>query len=215
MAQVLISDKIVDTALIMEWKFIEPVKIGQFSNPFTTQYFTDSLRPLTVDGQVYYGAEKFLNIAATQNSLDADQDTTTITINLVGGRTYDPDIYGYDFSPSDFTKYLLDERAYKVKGSSITIKRVFLDDNGNIDTAISPNPMGRFYGFVKTFTVTDTEDPITKQGSNIMVLNCLSKKSFIYNSLNGRATSSSQAGLTTEMREVKKLADAKLDWGQG
>lgn len=206
MATSLITDQIIRTNMLIEWTYYDI-----FAGANQTDYLTDATTNLTVDGKEYFAADKFLSISGTKNAIDSDNDSVTITINTINATSF-KSAYStsnrYVYTPNFFIR---DNGQKKVKGSSIVLKRVFLDESGGLATTVSPNPIGRFYGFVKTFTITDVEDPVTKTGYGHLVLNCASKKSVVFSTISGRFTNRKDI---EEAQNVPRLAGANLNWGK-
>ena len=105
----------------------------------------------------------------------------------------------------------------RLKGSKIQIYRGLFDANtGKILTAVSPNPVGRFSGFITNYSLDETYDFDAKVASNTIVLQCTSNVEFFENKKSGRRTNSEsyrQYYDDPSFDRVSELQNTSFDFG--
>jgi hypothetical protein len=164
-----------------------------------TLRFTDSLYPLTIDGNTYLGLGNFLSITSTSNELRSSTAPITVTISGI---------------PTSSINEVVNSR---IKGSKIDIYRVLYNPENNQVLNITGNPAGRFFGYVTNYTISEDFNAQTRTATNTVELICSSVQEVLENKIAGRKCSpnSMKAFYPTDisMDRVPNLAGANFDFG--
>lgn len=168
---------------------------------FTTQTlrFSDRLTPYTISGQVYTGLGKLLSITNSSSELRATPFDVTVTLSGI---------------PNTSIAEIIHSR---IKGSTITISRGLFNANTEQLLAVSPNPVGRFKGYVNNYSLNEDYDADSRTSTNTIVLICSSTVSLLQNKISGRRTNpeSQKRFYSTDvsMDRVPVLKDSYFDFG--
>lgn len=176
--------------------FCNFVPTTQFGLP-RAQYFSDYYKKVTVDGNDYQPLGKLLSISDTRNEVITSSSTLLVTFSAI------PD--------SDLQDFL----SYKVKGAKIIIKRLLIDPLTGVPLDIPGNPVGRFFGSVNNYVVSEEYDWQTKQASPIVSLECASYIDVLTQTKNGRRTNDAdfRGDIDLIMRRVTALTNANINFG--
>ena len=166
----------------------------------------------------YYPLQRLLTISPSKNQVQTAGDNLSITINAYENGTY---------RDMDFL------RNSRVEGSEITVKRALFGSDGKLLTLTGGNPIGRFKGFVETFTINDTYDITTGKSDTVINLSVTDYKSYLDKKVAGRKTTRPYRGawvkgyveivpglkspdLETDnaFNNVAKLSNTKFEWGK-
>ncbi len=206
----------ITTALFVDW-YIPNYSEGPSVIPSVFRFsdynryidFGDAL-PSGVGGNAgYYPLQRLLTISPSKNQVQTSGDGITITINAYETGTYED---------MDFL------RNSRIEGSEITVKRAIFDTDGNLLSMTSPNPIGRFKGFVSTFTINDSYDITTGKSDTIITLNVTDYKNSLSKKIAGRKTTRPYRGGFYDddgnfyfdqcFSAVSKLSNTKFEWGK-
>lgn len=136
--------------------------------------FDDDALPAGVAGDGgYYPLQRLLTISPSKNQVQTAGDSLSITINAYENGTY---------RDMDFL------RNSRIEGSEVTIKRALFGSDGKLLQLDGGNPIGRFKGFVETFTINDTYDTITGKSDTVINLSVTDYKSYLNKKVSGRKT---------------------------
>ena len=187
---------------LCHWEINSPTNQTNFNF-----YFSDSHRRITAGGQEYTPLDRFVNISSTRNSIISDGDSVEIGIT------------GLDRNhQNDLT---LNFSLYSIRYSKMTVRRAFFGREGelldiyNDDSTTALNPRIKFKGFVNTYSITDTVDPISGAASNSLILQCIDQKSYWKNKKNGRQTNDYDAPLNDRcFVNTRRFKDRPIEWGK-
>ena len=161
--------------------------------------FSDFSRPITFGGYSYTGLGGLLGISSTTSELKSSNSSVTITISGI---------------PNGSIEEIVNSR---IKGSKVTIYRAIFDSNGALRSDISPNPVGRFYGFVNNYSLDEEYDIDARTAKNTIAIICSSKQELLGNKVAGRKTnpSSQKTFYSTDvsMDRVPNLVGANFNFG--
>lgn len=217
----------ISTGLFVDW-YIENYSEGsgvyannfRFSDYHRYVEFAGDTVPVgsvqTKDG--YLPLQRLLSISPSKNQVQTSGDNVTITINA------------YEAGDYRSMSWLRNSR---IEGSEITIKRAVFDDQGELLPLTIGNPVGRFKGFVESYTVNDTYDITTGKSDTVIVLSVTDYKNSLSTKIGGRKTARPyRGGWLTGYTEtvpglkspvivqdrafdnVAKLANTKFAWGK-
>jgi len=218
----------ISTGLFVDW-YIENYSEGsgvyannfRFSDYHRYVEFAGDTVPVgsvqTKDG--YLPLQRLLSISPSKNQVQTSGDNVTITINA------------YEAGDYRSMSWLRNSR---IEGSEITIKRAVFDDQGELLPLTIGNPVGRFKGFVESYTLRDSYDLGTGKSDTVLTLQIEDYKNYLTKKVTGRKTARPNRGgwLTgfeetvpglqspvlqydQSMNNVVKIAGAKFEWGKG
>jgi hypothetical protein len=165
----------------------------------------------------YYPLQRLLTISPSKNQVQTAGDNLNITINA-----YEQG----DYRDMDFL------RNSRIEGSEIVVKRALFDRSGELLPLTAGNPVGRFKGFVETYTINDTYDITTGKSDTVITLNVTNYKTYLDNKQGGRKTArpfrgawitgyTSTGQLTSPVflvdncfNNVAKLSNTSFEWGK-
>ena len=193
--------------------------VYRFSDWHRHVIFDDDPLPLGVNGNAgYYPLQRLLTISPSKNQVSPGTDSLSITLNAYESGTY---------SDMDWL------RNSRIEGSEITVKRALFGQDGELLTLTGGNPIGRFKGFVETFSVNDTYDIVTGKSDTVITLEVATYTSYLKKKVTGRKTARPyKGGWVTGYSEVvpglkspvivydrcfdkvAKLSNTKFEWGK-
>jgi hypothetical protein len=160
--------------------------------------FSDFYRNITFDSVTYTGLGSLLGVSSTTSELKSSNSSVTITISGI---------------PNTSTEEIVNSR---IKGSKITVYRAILDDY-NLMAGISPNPVGRFFGFVNNYSLEEEYNIEDRTAKSSISLICSSVQELLDNKIAGRKTnpSSQKTFYSTDvsMDRVPNLVGANFNFG--
>lgn len=166
--------------------------------------FSDSNRVLAIpesDGQYYdYDAlGQLMGITATSSDLRSTAGEVTVSLSGI---------------PADNINQVLN---YKIKGSSIEIRRAIFDPTTNLLLDIPYNPVGKFWGIVNNYEIVD-DIPVGGQTGTVTIgLVCSSTLDVLRVKLSGRRTNPIDQRLwyptDPSMDRVPNLANSNYNFG--
>jgi hypothetical protein len=161
--------------------------------------FSDSLIPLTVDGQLYLPLGELMSISSTSNELRSSASSLTLSITGV---------------PTQNMQEILNS---KFKGSPVSIHRVIFDPATYAVLNIEGNPAGRFFGVIDNFNIEESWDQANRTSSLTIGFECTSTQAALENKLSGRKCNSTSHRAfypnDPSMDRVTALAGANFDFG--
>lgn len=161
--------------------------------------FSDRLEPYTLDGELYQGLGRLMNITSTSSEIRASSGDLTITISGI------PDSSIYEIVNS------------RIKGCPVRITRVFFNPTTNEPLEIDGNPLARFRGFVNNYGLNEEYDNSSLTSSNTITLICASAIDVLSNKYAGRKTNPYSEKkfypLDLSMDRVPTLEKATFDFG--
>ena len=181
--------------------------------------FDNDPLPLGSLGNVGYAPlQKLLTISPSKNQVSPGTDSLSITLNAYENGTY---------SDMDWL------RNSRIEGSQITVKRALFGQDGELLTLTGGNPIGRFKGFVETFTVNDTYDIATGKSDTVISLEVATYTAYLKQKTTGRKTARPYRGAWLKgyvetvpglkspdleydrcFDKVAKLSNTKFEWGK-
>lgn len=136
------------------------------------------------DGQSYTYSPLGLFLAVSEFTNELKPSTSDVTISLSGiDQTNLTGIMGY-FNRTTYGQNSL-------KGSPVTIRRVFFDSTTGIKLNIAGNPSIRFQGYISNYSFNDEFNQFNDTTSTTISVSCTNIVSVLDNKLNGRKTNSS------------------------
>lgn len=171
------------------------------SGSFTSQVlrFSDRIGSYTLNGETYVGTGNLMGITATSSEIRTSGGEITISLSGI---------------PNSSIAEIINS---KIKGSRVDIYRAIFDSTNGKLLSIAGNPLGRFKGYVTTFTLNEDFDNATRTSSNTIVLNCSSIIDVLQNKVAGRKTNpSSQKKFYSNdvsMDRVPNLENATFNFG--
>jgi hypothetical protein len=161
--------------------------------------FSDRLGNYTLNSEVYVGAGALMGITATSSEIRTSGGEITISLSGI---------------PNTSIAEIINS---KIKGSRVDIYRAIFDSTSGQLLSIAGNPLGRFKGYVTTFTLNEDFDNTTRTSSNTIVLNCSSIIDVLQNKISGRKTNPSSQkkfySSDVSMDRVPNLANATFNFG--
>lgn len=178
----------ITTGLFVDW-YIPNYSEGAGIFPFNFR-FSDYHRYIEFAGDTvptgsiqsrdgYLPLRRLLSISPSKNQVLTSGDNVTITINAYNAGDY---------------RSMTWLRNSRIEGSEITIKRAVFDDQGELLPLTIGNPVGRFKGFVESYTVNDTYDITTGKSDTVIVLSVTDYKNSLTTKISGRKTARPYAG---------------------
>jgi len=207
----------ITTGLFVEW-YIPYFSEGTTDFPVTFR-FSDYTRSVEIEGEKYTPLSYLLTISPSKNQVQTSGDGLTMTLTGI--------------EPNNYTdmRFLQNSR---IEGSTVTIRRGIFGDDGNLVTLTGGNPVGRFKGFVESYTLRDSYDLGTGKSDTVLTLQIEDYKNYLTKKVTGRKTARPNRGgwLTgfeevvpglqspvlqydQSMNNVIKIAGAKFEWGKG
>lgn len=171
------------------------------SGSYTSQVlrFSDMLTPYTINSEVYTGLGRFMSITSSRSELRVSGGELTITLTGI---------------PNTSIAEIVNS---KIKGAPVRVYRALFDSNTNQLLAVSPNPLGRYRGFVNNYSLNEEFDADARTASNTLVLVCASSVDVLQNKVAGRKTNpeSQKRFYPTDlsMDRVPNLENATFDFG--
>jgi hypothetical protein len=116
------------------------------SGSYTSQnfFFSDCSTEKTINGDVYTPLGFLLGISNTSSELRANGDDVTVNISGI---------------PNTVISAIVNSR---FKGSTVEIYRGLYDVTTGDLLAVSPNPIGRFFGIVNNYSIQEDYDNDTR-----------------------------------------------------
>ena len=161
---------------------------------YQTLTFSDYHKDYAIDGTTYQGLGELLSITDTTDELRASPKDITIAISGI---------------PSGNVAEILDN---KIKGSSITVSRGFFNPDTGVLLAIAGNPVGKFYGVVSNFDISDDLRMGSDTGAIVITLTATSIVEILNNKISGRRTNSADFP-NGDMDRVSALAKSNFNFG--
>lgn len=181
------------------------IQVDEYSQtaggPYTAQVlrFSDLNTTFTINGESYLGAGNLMGITATSSEISASGGQVTISLSGI---------------PNTSIAEIVNS---KIKGAPVRIYRAFFNANTGALLTFSPNPIGRYRGFVNSYSLNEEFDNATKTSSNTLVLVCSSAVDVLQNKVAGRKTNpESQKRFypnDLSMDRVPALENATFDFG--
>ena len=133
--------------------------------------FSDHMADYDINGVTYTALGNLVSIAATNKELNVSSNTVSIQISGI------PDQSVEEILKSD------------MKGSPVTLSRAFFDTAGNliVDPGIA-NPVGRYKGFINSYSMTETWDIENRMSTFTVTFECTSFVDMISRKVAGRRT---------------------------
>jgi len=179
---------------------IDYYRVGP-NDSFTQQVlrFSDYNQDITVAGDVYTGLGQLIGITTSTSELRSSGSSLTITVTGI---------------PNASISELVNSR---IKGSPVTVYRVFFNPTTGQALNIAGNPTGRFFGIVNNFTLQEEFDYQTRTSKNTIALICASNISQLSNKIQGRRTNpfdeKSYFPADLAMDRVPNIKDANYNFG--
>lgn len=188
------------TTVLSNYSAIETALFVKIVIPgYTTLFFSDYNRDITLSGETYLGLGKLVAITATQSELRSSENQLTIT--MVGIK--DVDLPGIINS--------------KIKGSKIQVVRAFFNSNTG-EMVPDVGPIGRFFGIVNNYSLEESFDMGATTTSNTINIICSSAVEILSNKYSGRRTNPTDQKkfypTDLSMDRVPALANSNFDFGK-
>jgi hypothetical protein len=181
------------------------IQIDQYRTTTSGSYteevltFSDMLTPYTINSEVYTGLGKLMSITSSKSELRVSSGEMTITLSGI---------------PNTAIAEIVNS---KIKGAPVRVYRALFNPNTNALLAVSPNPLGRYRGFVNNYSLNEEYDTESRTSSNTLVLVCASSVDVLQNKVAGRKTNpESQKRFypsDLSMDRVPNLENATFDFG--
>lgn len=187
------------TALFVK---IEVAEYAQLSGQLLpeTLLFSDHSNDFTIDGEVYTALGDLVGVSSSMSEISATNSNLTISLSGIPDKSID------DIIKSNF------------KGSPVTIKRAFFNQSGEfIDDVDTPNPIGRFSGFINNYSLEETWDVDNRLSTNTIILECSSTVTLMSQKTAGRKTNATSMKRhypnDTSFDRVAAIANAQINFG--
>lgn len=146
------------------------------SEPTATEWrFSDSLYPMYIGSNKYYGVGRLMGITETNSEIRASSSQLTVTLSgIPNSRIYE----------------LVNSR---IKGCPISVYRALFAPPGfdpletNLEIGID-NLVYRFRGFVNNYSLSEDYNIESRTSTNTLVLTCSSSADVLSNKIAGRKT---------------------------
>lgn len=135
-----------------------------------TLLFSDNRDTVTIGSDSYIGLGELMGVTASASDLKSTDSQVTITVSGI---------------PNASLTQIMNSR---IKGSRVTIYRVFFNPVTRDPLAIAGNPAGRFSGFVNNYSLTEELTPESRSGTNTITIECTGLMSILANTSKGRRT---------------------------
>lgn len=132
--------------------------------------FSDCLRNITINSELYRGVGRLMGISATPSELRTSRNEVTITLSGI---------------PNSSISEIINS---KIKGSKVNIYRGLYNPVNSSLISYSGNPMGKFTGIVTNYNLSEDFDVNNKTSSNTISLMCASILDVLGNTASGRRT---------------------------
>ena len=180
----------IETAILIKWEVPN----------FSTAYLSDYNSTIVFDGQNYTNIGNLLSVSGTISELKNSPGDVTIGLSGV---------------PTGSISTLL---AQQVKGSVITIYRVFLDPTTHNPIDISPDSgtqdvAMKFKGVVTNYSISDSVDVTAQLAVTTITLNANSLIEVLSNKVVGRKTNPTDFASEKSMDRVRALANSNFNFG--
>jgi hypothetical protein len=164
------------------------------SGSYTSQnfFFSDCSTEKTINGDVYTPLGFLLGISNTSSELRANGDDVTVNISGI---------------PNTVISAIVNSR---FKGSTVEIYRGLYDVTTGDLLAVSPNPIGRFFGIVNNYSIQEDYDNDTRTSQTTIVFTCSNLVSVLQNKIPGRKTNPSDLKAFT-VRYYSGYSDKSFD----
>ena len=140
-------------------------------SPSNILRFSDLVSSYTLNGEVYQGLGRLMDITSTTSDLRVSGNDVTVTVSGI---------------PNTSISEILNT---KIKGAEVKIYRaLFYPDYTNTLIPIDGNPIGRFFGFVNNYQLAEDYDIETRTASNTIIMTCSSVVDVLDNKISGRKT---------------------------
>jgi hypothetical protein len=168
---------------------------------FTSQtfYFSDMMRDITLDSNLYTGIGRLLGVTTTSSELKVSNQEVTITLSGIPNSA------------------LEEIQASRFKGSNIEIRRGIFNANTGAFLSISGNPMLRFKGIITNLSINEEYSIEDRTATNTITLACASVIDVMSSKISGRKTNpeSQKYYYTSDvsMDRVPSLVGTYFDFG--
>lgn len=168
-------------------------------SPTNVLRFSDLINSYTLNGEVYQGLGKLMDVTSTTSELRVSGGEVSIAVSGI---------------PNSSITDILNT---KIKGANVEIHRcLFYPNTNDLVTGIT-NPIGRFFGFVNNYQLAEDYDILAKTSSNTILMTCSSVVDILDNKIAGRRTnpSSQKAFYPTDasMDRVPTLVNSVFNFG--
>jgi hypothetical protein len=158
-------------AALSSFNAIETALIVQLNLPSGTVFISDYNTEIELSGnQTVIGLGRFVNIGSSTSEIRTSSDQLTITLSGIPNSSISEIING------------------NIKGSRVTVTRVFIDpETGELLDVDEPN-VGRFFGIIVNYGLEEDWDTESRTSSNLISIICSSLISVLENKYTGRRT---------------------------
>lgn len=132
--------------------------------------FSDRRTTETINGEDYLGIGNLMSISTTSSELRVSGNELTITVSGI---------------PNSSIAEIVQSR---IKGSPVSVYRKLYNATTDVALNITGNPLGRFFGYVNNYSLSEEYDIETRTSSNTIALICTSMVDVLSNKVAGRAT---------------------------
>lgn len=161
--------------------------------------FSDYNQNFTISGELYQGLGQFVGITTSTSELKNSSGSITITISGIP-----------DFNITGIM-------ALGMKGSRVSIYRVFFNASSGTVLNIAGNPAGRFFGVVDNYTVDEEYNNDDRTSKSTIAFTCKSVVELLDNKISGRKTNPTSWRKfdvqDPSMDRVPNLVGANFDFG--
>jgi hypothetical protein len=183
-------------------KGIEIATLVKWEVPnFDTAYISDYSTLLSDGTNTYTNIGSLLGISSTVSELTSS--TGEVTVNLSG-------------IPTGSISNILNE---EIKGSNITITRVYFDPTTHQGIDLQPSVAGMnngipiFKGIVTNYAISDSVDNGSGLAISTITLTCASYLEVLSNKTNGRRTNPADFPTEKSMNRIRALANSNYNFG--
>jgi len=152
------------------YKSVETALIVKLELPDGDLLFSDYNTALIADGQTVEGLGRFIAITNTTSELRVSNDTLTLSLSGI---------------PDSSLQSLINSR---MKGSYVSVIRVFFDPVTKDFLDIPQNFLGRFFGVVNNYSLDEEWDYTARTSKNTVAIVCSSLVSVLERKYAGRRT---------------------------
>ena len=168
---------------------------------FTSQtfYFSDLMRDVTIDSNLYTGIGRLLGVTTTTSELKVSNQEVTVTLSGIPNTSIE------------------EIQASRFKGSNIEIRRGIFNANTGAFLSITGNPMLRFKGIITNLSINEEYNIEDRTATNTITLACASVIDIMSSKISGRKTNpeSQKYFYSTDvsMDRVPNLVGTYFDFG--
>lgn len=166
---------------------------------YATLCFSDKRESYSFGGDTYTGLGRLVGVTASTSELSVAGDEVTITVSGI------PDTS------------LTDILSSKVKGSPVSIYRALFNPTTGAALSTSPNPVGRFQGYVNNWSLQEEYNVDIRESVNTIVFTCASIVETLNNKVSGRKTNPSSMRKffpnDASMDRVPNIENITFDFG--